>query len=105
MERNDKLNLLLKKVDILNTKHEFKPGQVVKWKKGLRNKLYPDFEQPAVVIETLSTPILIEKVNSGSPYFSEPLDLVLAILDEEDDLIIFHYDSRRFEPYFFLLAS
>ncbi len=36
--------------------------------------------------------------DSGSPYYREPLDLVLALLDDNSDLVLYHYDKRRFEP-------
>ena len=35
---------------------------------------------------------------AASPYFGEPLTLVLAILDPDGDSLEFRYDGRRFEP-------
>jgi len=31
--------------------------------------------------------------------FREPLDIALGVLGNEGELLIFHYDCRRFEPY------
>ena len=40
----------------------------------------------------------MDKQDSGTPYFNEPLDLILGLIDEEGDFAIFYYDKRRFEP-------
>jgi hypothetical protein len=71
------------------------------WPKYMKkNKGLPDYDEPAIVWEVLAKPIFDEarEHGAGSPYFNEPLDLVLAVMDEDDDLILLHYDSRRFEP-------
>lgn len=75
--------------------HDFQTGQIVKWKKGLKNKKLPEENQPAIVLEVLDKPLYLEG-DSGSPYFREPLALVLAILDDEGDFMTFYYDKRRF---------
>jgi len=36
--------------------------------------------------------------DSGSPYFREPLDIVLGFLNGDGDFITYHFDSRRFAP-------
>ena len=50
-----------------------------------------------MVVEELEQPIIQDTRDSGSPYYREPLDLVLALLDDDRDLLILHYDKRRFE--------
>jgi len=77
--------------------YKFTKGQFVKWKKGLKNKKLPYEDQPAIVLDVLDKPIYGE-YDPGSPYFREPLDLILG-MGEDDDFLIFHYDKRRFEPY------
>jgi hypothetical protein len=80
--------------------HSFREGQLVKWKEGLKNKMLPRTNEPAVVIKILDTPIFEENENAASPYFKEPLDLIIGIFDEEiESLILFHVDKRRFQPY------
>ena len=79
--------------------YEFKKGEVVKWKKGLKNRRLPEENQPAIVIEVLDEPIINSESNSGTPYFREPLNIALGIIDRDGDFLIFHYDKRRFEPY------
>jgi hypothetical protein len=79
-------------------REQFEPGMLVQWKKGLKNRKVPEYNEPIIVLEALSTPVLDEGKNSGSPYFMESLDLVCGGVFE-DKFIQFHYDSLRFEPY------
>jgi hypothetical protein len=80
--------------------HAFKRGQLVQWKKGLKNKVTPGYGEPVIVVETLDQPILDQhEKGSGSPYFREPLTLVAGEIDKDGDFLCFHYDGRRFEPY------
>jgi len=78
---------------------EFKPGQLVVWKDGLQNKKLPHKNQPAIVVKVLDSPLFEDK-DSGTPYFQEPLDLVLAVIGEnKGELLVFYYDKRRFRLY------
>lgn len=82
-----------------HTPHEFAGGQLVTWKRGMKNRRSPDYGEPAIVIEVLQSPLVNPGDESGTPYFREPLDIIIGTLDAEGDLLCFHYDSRRFEPY------
>jgi hypothetical protein len=100
-EEAKELNLkLVQAFESMATKHTFKPKQIVRWKKGLKNKAVPAYNEPAIVWEVLPKPVfdIADAHGAGSPYFNEPLDVILAVLDEDDDFIMLHYDSRRFEP-------
>jgi hypothetical protein len=79
--------------------HQFTAGQLVTWKKGMKNRRSPDYGEPAIVIEVLTSPLINPGDESGTPYFREPLDIIIGTLDSDGDLLCFHYDSRRFEPY------
>ncbi|NJO18620.1 MAG: hypothetical protein HC877_23705 [Thioploca sp.] len=79
--------------------YDFKPGDLVIWKKGLKNRARPALNEPAIVVAVLEKPLIDNTKEVGSTYFNEPLDLVLGLLDEDGDFITFHYDHRRFEPY------
>lgn len=83
--------------------HRFAPGDLVTWKPGMKNKRLPRYGQPAVVIGRLEQPVFDGEMEAGSCYFREPLDLVLGMIWDRDpgrgDLIAFHYDSRRFQPW------
>ncbi|MFM5980168.1 MAG: hypothetical protein ACKO9I_06395 [Sphaerospermopsis kisseleviana] len=80
-------------------KETFEVGQLVKWKKYLKNRKIPYKNQPAVVVEILEEPILSDDDESGSPYFRENLDIILGILVDDNVFLTFYYDSRRFESY------
>jgi len=86
--------------DEFNKIYDFKPGDLVVWKKDLSNKARPALREPAIVMQVLEPPLRDQnKQDSGSPYFNEPLDLVLGLIDEDGDFVIFYYNKRRFEPY------
>lgn len=80
-------------------KEEFEVGQIVKWKTDLKNRKLPRRHQPAIVVSILDEPITNPNDESGSPYFLEPLDIVLGVITDDDNFLTFYYDSRRFEPY------
>jgi len=98
---SDYLAKLREKVKHFSDVPSFEVGDIVKWKKGLKNRKYPKEDQLCMVIKVLPEDKAKEgEKDSGSPYFGEPLDLVLALLDDEKkDLLLFHYDKRRFEIY------
>lgn len=83
--------------------HDFAPGDLVSWKPGLKHKRFPRYGQPAVVLEVLATPVLDPMTEAGATYFREPLDVVIGVLwdegTERGELIAYHYDSRRFQPW------
>jgi hypothetical protein len=78
--------------------HDLKPGDFVEWKPGLKNRKRPNYGEAAVVVEVLEKPIVNTKFDSASSYFNEPLDLVIGLFDRDEELIIFHFDKRRFRP-------
>lgn len=80
----------------MNQKNTFKPGDIVDWKPGMRNKATYG---PFVVMEVLGSPIFdADEDGSGSPYFREPLDIILGkVVDDGEGFITHFYDSRRME--------
>ncbi len=81
---------------------DFKIGDIVQWKQGMRNKKRPFQDEPAIVVDILDPPIFDENQDSGSTYFREPLNMVIGIADynEKDNtvsLLLFHVDKRRFQ--------
>jgi hypothetical protein len=86
--------------DVMDKPRTFRKGQLVRWKAGLKNRPVPAYNEAALVREVLAVPIFdtCEAAScAGSPYFGEPLTLVLAILGP-DGIAELRYDSRRFEP-------
>jgi hypothetical protein len=77
---------------------ELRPGMLAVWKMGLKNRRFPVYGEPAIVMEVLDAPTSEEQDESGLPYFREPLDLLLGML-REGIFFVYHFDRRRFEPY------
>lgn len=77
----------------------FRVGDIVVWRNGLKNRTYPDYGTPAIVVEVLSPPLIDTIDDSGSAYFRESLNLRLGVIDERGDFLTFVYDGRRFEHY------
>lgn len=87
---------LMERLESLNRQHLFEPGQIVRYKKGLQNRQSCG---PFIVCRMLETPLLgHDAAEAGSPYFREPLDMVVGKLDGDGDFAEYHVDSRRFEP-------
>jgi hypothetical protein len=76
-----------------------RPGMMAVWKPGLKNRRFPRYGEPAVVVERLDPPILDHEDESGSTYYREPLDMLLGILHRDGDFLVYHFDSRRFQPH------
>lgn len=74
----------------------FCPGDVVVWKEGCQNRKRPKAGEFAVVAHVLDHPVFGSEDSSGSPYFREPLDIALMLLDDDGDITIYHFDKRRF---------
>ncbi len=91
-----KLKALAERLDAPNT---FAKGQLIAWKPGLQNRKAPDYGEPVIVTAVLPEPIFDPSERSASsPYFQEPLSLVIGML-RDDDVIEFRVDGRRFEPF------
>lgn len=93
--------------DLLDTPScRLKPGQIVKWKPGLRNRSFPIENAYSVVVEVLDEPLVTNDKKTGSAYFKERIDVQLAVmhpsdkerpLDKNPDITMYWFDSRRFE--------
>jgi len=77
-------------------KRPFRVGDVVYWKEGCANRKRPKVDEPAVVLEVLPHPVYGDEKSAGTPYFHEPLDIVLGMLDSDGDLTRYCFDKRRF---------
>lgn len=87
-------------LESLEGRHTFAIGDLVEWKAGLRNKRWPQIDQPCVVIDVLAEPIRDHTAETGSQYFREPLDLLIGYRHPSDgEFCVYHVDSRRFRPW------
>ncbi|AUT01887.1 hypothetical protein CLI64_16665 [Nostoc sp. CENA543] len=93
------VNLLKSACKNFIEKEDFVVGQIVKWKDNLKNRKFPYYNQPAIVISILDEPVISQENESGSPYFLETLDIILGIIVDDGTFLTFYYDSRRFESY------
>jgi hypothetical protein len=85
----------------MNASHTFHKGQFVKWKAGLKNRRIPAYNETAIVRDVLTAPVFETcdaAKTSANPYFREPLNLVLGLVDSDGDFLEFYYDARRLEP-------
>jgi len=81
-----------------HNRHIFNPGDIVQWKPKLRNRTLAG---PFVVMEVLDTPVFKFDQDHHNCYFNEPLDVIIGSIDLDGDLLCYHFDSRRLEPYKF----
>lgn len=93
------VEVLRERYDALADKNDFNEGEFVCWKPGLMNRRRPAEGEPAIVVKVLEEPVYDEEKDAGSPTFREPLDLVLGLIDEDEDFLTFHFDSRRFHVF------
>jgi hypothetical protein len=90
--------MLKQLADRLDEHHAFAKGQFVAWKPGLKNRKFPDYGEPSIVMAVLPSPITDpNEMSAGSPYFQEPLTIVIGNY-RDDELLEFRVDGRRFEP-------
>jgi len=77
-----------------------RPGMLATWKPGLKNRRFPRYGEPVVVVALLDEPIVNPSNESGSPYFKEPLDLLVGVVRGDDcEFLVYHADRRRFQPH------
>jgi hypothetical protein len=80
----------------------FKKGQLIRWKAGLKNRILPAYNEPVIVRDVLAEPLYDSCETArctGSPFFGEPLTLVVGLIDPDGDFVELRYDGRRFEAY------
>ena len=85
--------------DRLDQYHAFSKGQLMKWKPGLKNRKFPEYGEPTIITAVLPSPIFDPSEGAAaSPYFQEPLSIVIGMC-RDDDFLEFRVDGRRFEPF------
>ncbi|WAG00113.1 hypothetical protein NRZ31_04905 [Aeromonas dhakensis] len=79
-----------------DAEHVFAPGDVIQWKPGMRDRNYPAYGTPAIVLEVLSPPIQqCDDISTCSAPAKH--DLVIGI-NMKGELIHYYADSRRYQP-------
>lgn len=98
--RADYLDNLTEAVDLYMQSQTFSAGDVVSWKRGLRNKAFPHYGRPAVVIRYL-TEEERRAINAamlfGGSVDAYLDDILIGFLDGDEDLSIMRVDSHRLD--------
>lgn len=108
LDEKDDLNgdlvpsLLERYRQLKEVRHEIRPGLILTWKPGLKNRKYPMYGKPCVVVEVLDTPVC-DLDETGSTYYREPLDMVIGFFlesgEHRGDFLVFHANSERYQPW------
>lgn len=93
---NEYIDNLYRLKEVYETSNEFKAGDIIVWKEGMKNKKLPKYKQPCIVLSVLDNPIIDTNKDPGSTYFGEILDIKVGMIGPESEFLTFHYDSRRF---------
>ncbi|KAH3767219.1 hypothetical protein Pelo_928 [Pelomyxa schiedti] len=94
---------MMHKYGMYSKGYVFKEGDLVQWKPGLRHRKRPAEGEVGVVVRVLDVPVYPHgkrEDDAGSALFREKLDIAVGVLDEEDDFVVFHFDSNRLMPAF-----
>jgi hypothetical protein len=75
---------------------DFRPGDLIVWKPGLKNRKSPDENELALVVEVAAAPFY-EPHDAGSIFFHEPLNIKFARFAHDGELVCYWLDGRRFQ--------
>ena len=79
-------------------KEEFRPGDLIVWKPGMKDSKFPAYDEPIVVLETFEPSRPDGKL--GTPYEYQRRDIrCLVFKDTDGELLPFVYDSCKFTKY------
>lgn len=95
----DYLNILEEVGNAYTSPHTFKAGELVQWRDHMRNRRYPQYGRPAIVLgNPSSTP---SPMLSIFPVGSEPThdDLLIGFLDGDFDLVVLAVEGARLQPW------
>lgn len=74
-------------------------GDILVWKEGLKNRKYPKYDEPCIVVEKLNEPIINDAVGINSAYYKEVNDIKLGIIMPGNEFVTFYFDSKRFTKF------
>lgn len=81
---------------IFDTGHAFTPGDIIQWKPNMRDRPFPAYNTPVIVLEVISPP-LQHCHDVGASAAPAKHDLVIGI-NMEGVLRHYYADSRRYQP-------
>ena len=108
LDEDDDLNgdlvpsLLERYRQLKEVRHEIRPGMILAWKPGLKNRKWPMYGKPCVVVEVLDSPVC-DTDETGSTYYREALDMVIGFFlesgEHRGEFLVFHANSERYQPW------
>lgn len=93
--RKERLIKLKELAKLFGEVSEFSVGDEIVWKDGLNNCTRPAKDEVAIVLEVLPEPI--RGTDTSSPEGGARNDIVIGVLDDDDSLLHYAMDSRRFK--------
>lgn len=97
-QREQRIEDLQVRFNLMNVKHTFKEGDMVQWKPGLRNKKGNDGDV-YVVMKVFDKVHYSGKDENGSPYYREPTHFILGEISRHDsEFVCYYMNANRFEP-------
>ncbi|MEV8130723.1 hypothetical protein AB0O54_06240 [Pseudarthrobacter oxydans] len=73
--------------------NEFNQGDFVQWKPHMRNRRFPFYGRPAIVVEVLDAPLAQA---ADGELLDEPANIRLGVLHPGDEFNVYLFNSNRF---------
>jgi Zn-finger protein len=83
----------------LTVQPEFKVGQLIMWKPDLKDKVFPQYGEPAVVLSAFMEPAVDSEVDTSSQYSCAINDMIIGVRAPDGDFTHYYADSRRWQPF------
>ncbi len=82
----------------LTVQPEFKVEQLIEWKPDLKDKRFPQYGEPAVVLAVLAEPVNETGDDTTSQYSCAVNDIIIGVKAPDGDFAHYYADSRRWQP-------
>ncbi|WP_421185625.1 hypothetical protein [Aeromonas enteropelogenes] len=83
----------------LTVQPEFKVEQLIEWKPALKDKRFPQYGEPAVVLAVLAEPVNEAGDDTCSQYSCAVNDIIIGVKAPDGDFAHYYADSRRWQPF------
>ncbi|WP_421215985.1 hypothetical protein [Aeromonas enteropelogenes] len=83
----------------LTVQAEFEVGQLIEWKPDLKDKRFPQYGEPAVVLAVLAEPVNEAGDDTSSQYSCSVNDIIIGVKAPGGDFAHYYADSRRWQPF------